>query len=138
MDLDAAFITFKRLSFLPLITGLKVAGCPDALKEIKKISTIQKLYLGHDSRTSQQSFRFDVFCTRKRSHSFLANERPKEYALLNSMKNLRELALVNLRSLPAELDLGKLVNLTGLEVSGHQSNLKINGLENLVNLKKLM
>jgi hypothetical protein len=64
--------------------------------------------------------------------------RPKDYALLRKLKNLRDLALVNLRSLPPELDLGHFVNLNSLEISGTQANLRIIGLYKLVNLKRLM
>jgi hypothetical protein len=120
MDLDASFLSFASLSFLPLISGLKVAGSAlttNTLKEIQKISTIQKLYLGYDNAEQV---------------------RPKDYALLRKLKNLRDLALVNLRSLPPELDLGHFVNLNGLEISGTQANLRIIGLDKLVNLKRLI
>lgn len=53
MDLDASFISFKRLSFLPLISGLKVAGFglnSAALQDVMKITSLERLYIGHDKR----------------------------------------------------------------------------------------
>lgn len=141
MDLDASFLSFTSLSFLPLISGLKVAGSAlttNTLKEIQKISTIQKLYLGYDNGT-YNTFEIEFGTRDPHSHSRLAEQvRPKGYALLRKLKNLRDLALVNLRSLPPELDLGHFVNLNGLEISGTQANLRIIGLDKLVNLKRLM
>jgi len=54
------------------------------------------------------------------------------------MQNLRELALVNLRSLPPELGLADLENLNKLEISGIHARLSITGLNRLTKLRTLM